>query len=104
MKKILSSTDLKLKVTLNLTLSHQGPNVPRNTMSNSTRLSYLAGLLPPDRRSDKTAGAGREGGQIATIVLIYTLLEMEGEWRQKTDFDMNKIDLSLNLGPEKPAK
>lgn len=44
-----------LAVSRPLTLSSRGPDVPWDTMSNSTWLSYLAGLLL-DCMPDKTAG------------------------------------------------
>ena len=50
---------LTLAVSRPLTLSHQGPNMPPDTMSNSTWLSYLAGLLW-DYMPDRTAGEEEE--------------------------------------------
>lgn len=50
---------LTLAVSCPLTLSHQGPNMPPDIMSNSTWLSYLAGLLW-DYMPDRTAGEEEE--------------------------------------------
>lgn len=51
----LSGKTLTLAASRPLTLSHRGPDVPQDTMSNSTWLSYLAGLLL-DHMPDRTAG------------------------------------------------
>ncbi|CAB1449326.1 unnamed protein product [Pleuronectes platessa] len=48
---------LTLAASRPLTLSHRGPDMPQDIMSNSTWLSYLAGLLL-DNMPDRTSGAG----------------------------------------------
>lgn len=79
--KTLENTDQT--VSSPLALSHRGPDMPCDTMSNSTWLSYLAGLLL-DHMPDRTAGAGAGGQrgaawrrQKTTVKLICKVLETD---------------------------
>lgn len=85
MKLTLGNPDT-LAVSHPLALSHRGPNVPCNTMSNSTWPSYLARLLldhMPDRTAGAGGGEGRGGAveagtrQKATVELICKVLETD---------------------------